>query len=479
MDPELPLSDFSLPPPGSYPAAGSFSPELQELLARLLVTAPVNDLGNADIFAKVYKGKMAFVPEWGGWMHYNDRYWERGEYKALDFAGDIIKMRISAFKETTPPNREKAVDYLEYCCNAYRITGILRLAESKLHVPTSKFDANPYLLNVENGVINLKSGELLPHSSEHYMTKWSPMAYDPEAQSQLWDDTVLGIACGNGELLDFFQRLGGYSASGDVSQQYFFYFFGDGANGKSLITDLWAEVLGGFDNTGYAVRIPNETILSRTERTAGAPSPDLLALRGKRMALLSEQSSDRPLNTERIKDLTGGDAITARAPHREPVIFRPTHTLLCCGNHIPYINASDHGFWRRFTVVPFKARFKPSRLGEELRAPEHLSAILTWMVEGARLVNSGFQFPTVVRMATDNCRRESDPLQVWLDERCEPGEEETSVLFNDYVDSCARWHERGMSHHRFTRRLKQMGYCTRKSNGKTFLEGLQLKQGRE
>jgi putative DNA primase/helicase len=467
-------SSFNSTPPGvRSPAANSIYDDGG------LVKAPVTDLGNAEILANMYRDRTAFVPGWG-WMVYNGKHWEAGEYRVLDFAGDVVRARIAAFKSGDASNAVTArnLAQLDACSNKARLKGMLDLAASKLYKPAKIFDAHPFLLNVGNGVVNLRSGALLAHSPGLFITRWSPVEYSWEASSRLWVDTVDGIACGDAELAGFLQRLGGYAASGDVSLQLFFYFFGEGANGKSLMTDLWAEALGGFQDAGYAVRLPNETVLGGNERTAGTPTPDLLALKGKRLALLSEQSCDRPLNTERIKDLTGGDSITARAPFREPITFLPTHTLICCGNHVPYINAADHGFWRRFMVVPFRGRFKPSRLGEELRTSEQLSAILAWLVRGAMLLNTtDLNIPAVVEDASRECRHEAEPLRGWIEERCESsGEERTTTLFADFDAWCARRREHRMSQSRFTRKLKQMGYGARKSNGQVLVWGIRLKR---
>ncbi|MDR1612256.1 MAG: hypothetical protein LBT97_05665 [Planctomycetota bacterium] len=438
-------------------------------------------MGNAVILANLFRDKMAFTPGWG-WMVFNGRYWEGGQYKALGLAGEVINRRIAAFKAGDIPEdvAKRSIARLEGCSNSNKLRGMLGIAEAKLNAPADGFDANPYLLNVGNGVVDLRSGELQPHSPRHFITKWSPVEYNPNARSHLWDSTVTGIACEDAGLINFFRCLGGYAASGDVSLQMFFYFYGEGANGKSLMTDLWAEVLGGFGDIGYAVRLPNETVLGGSERPAGAPSPDLLALKGKRLALLSEQDDARPLNAQRIKDLTGGDAITARAPHREATTFPPTHTMICCGNHIPLVNASDHGFWRRLKVVPFKGRFKPSRIGAELRAPKQLSAILAWMVRGATILNkAGLNIPDAVENATWECRNEAEPLRGWIEERCEQGgEENTNALFGDFAAWRTRRQEARMSQSLFSRALSQMGYAKRKSNGNVLIVGLSLRRSR-
>ncbi len=448
-----------------------------------LLEEPINDWSNAQIFAALYRDKLIFATGWG-WTFYNGRHWERedGEDKALEFVGEAITRRIAAWNSVGGEDAKQAVANLNDSLSARRLMGILQLAAGMMRMPASRFDADPYLLNVGNGIIDLRTGELLPHAPERYISMWSPVHYDKNASSQLWNKAITDIACGDVVMAEFLQCLSGYAATGGVSAQWFLYFLGEGANGKSLITGLWAEVLGGFSDTGYAIKVPNSTILGGTERAAGAPSPDLMALKGKRLALFSEQKGDKPLNTEQIKDLTGGDIIPARMPHGRQVNFTPTHTLICCGNHLPYVIASDHGFWRRMKVVPFNASFTPSRLGEELRKPEHLSAILAWMVQGAvSFYRKGWTIPQAVDEATNICRRESDPLAQWLDECCEPwdGETWTTTLFEHFDNWRTQRREDVITHSMFTRRLKQMNYKKRLSNGKSLLRGLRLRTNPE
>lgn len=249
------------------------------------------------------------------------------------------------------------------------------------------------------------------------------------------------------------------------------------------MTDLWAEALGGFGTTGYAVRLSAETVVGNKERSAGNPSPDILSLRGRRLALFSEQAGDKPINPERMKDLTGGDSLTARAPHRNPITFRPTHTLIGCGNHKPLIHGSDYAIWRRMMIVPFQRQFKPSRLSEELREQNHMAAILRWMVEGAmKLRECGWMTPRVVEQACRDYQTEADLLRQWIEDRCvvDPGSETPSGdLFHAYDYWCAENKEMRLGHSAFTRRMLHIGFRRRKSNSQVFLQGIRLRDLRD
>lgn len=465
-------------PPGKFRAA-PFDGGEHHHLDYLLAVSPVNDVANAELFAKVYKDKFAYSPGIG-WLHYNGRFWEEERaHIALLHAGEIIQRRMAAVTSSAlVPDPVAKRNRLESCGNRNGLAGMLALASALLHVDESCFDASPYHINAQNGVIDLNTGTLLPHNPKDYITKSLSIPFVADASSPVWDKTISDIACGEPDLVNFFQQIAGYACSGDASAQRFFYFYGQGANGKSLLTDTWAGALGGFGRTGYAVRLPCETVLGQRERTAGSVSPDILALRGRRLAMFSEQSGDKPINPERLKDLTGGDAITARAPHKQPITFRPSFTLIGCGNHKPLIHGSDYAINRRMVIVPFRQRFSPSRLGEQLLEPEHLQAVLAWMVRGARMLTmNGWSIPDLIQQEAHEYHSEADLIRQWLEEACELGSYETPS--RDLYFSFAQWCELGgemqISHSTFTRRMEHLGHARRKSNGIPLLSGVRLK----
>lgn len=467
-----------LKPPDAFRAAFAYEPDAEALLDRQFAVSPVNDMANAELFAQVYKDTFAFSPGIG-WLHYNGRFWEEDmEHVALLHAGKIIRRRTEvAASSPLVSNRKLMQRQLENSGNRHALAGMLALAGAILHVDENRFDASPYYLNAQNGVIDLDAGALLPHAPSQYMTKCLGIPYNPDASSDIWLKTIADIADGDRELAQFLQQIGGYACSGDASAQKFFYFFGQGANGKSLLTDTGAEALGGFGRTGYAVRLPCETVLGQRERNAGSVSPDLLALRGRRLALFSEQSGDKPINPERLKDLTGNDAVTARAPHKQPITFRPSFTLIGCGNHKPLIHGSDYAIWRRMAIIHFRRRFTPSRLGERLLEPYHLQSVLSWMVRGARdLTVNGWRIPESVQREAHEYQTEADLIQQWLEEACDlvPYETPTRDLYASYAEWCELGGEIRISHSMFTRRMEHLGFPRRKTGGIPKLQGVRL-----
>ena len=472
-------------PPGEVPPAAVVLVDVvreEEPLDPRLVTAPLNDSAHAVLFAERFGREFAHVPGLG-WHRFNGRYWARDAVaEAQTCAWQIIESRMDAltrFADSTDDDAAQAEAVvkrrrLEKHGNSGGLDGIVKVAANRLNVSAARFDCHPWLLNVENGVVDLHTGALLPHDPLLYQTQCNGVVYDPEARSELWMNTVREMANDDEALAAFLQIIGGLAASGAVPVQKFFYYFGEGANGKSLLTDLMADALGGFGDTGYAVRLPCETVAGHRERTAGAPSPDLLALRGKRLALFDEQNGDKAFNPERLKNLTGGDSLTARAPHKaNGVTFTPTWTLIGVGNHKPLVHASDHGVWRRMALVPFQRTFLPTP--ESLRLPEtlrcELPAILTWMVGGSmRYHIEGYKEPDVVIRESRLYQVEADLMRQWLEDRAgggdRAGEEDGLVMHKEFVAWCEERRELVISHSLFSRRLKQLRWTSRKSNGR-------------
>jgi len=471
-------------PPGDDPPAAVVTVEVlreEEPPDLRLIAAPVNDLTHAELFAERFGNEFAHV-RGVGWYRFNGRYWGLdAEVEARSCAGQINKSRVDALDrlvaspgvpDATLARAAVKLRQLEKHGNRRSLDGVVELAADYLGVAADRFDQDPWLLNADNGVIDLRNGALLPHDPQQYQSRCTGIIYDPEARSELWENTVYEVSDGDAELASFHQVVGGVVASGDASIQRFLFYFGAGANGKSLMTALMAEALGGFGATGYAVRLPCETVAGHRERDGDAPAPSLLALRGKRLALFDEQNADKAFNAERIKNLTGGDAQYARAPHKaNGVTFAPTWTLIGAGNHKPLVHASDYGLWRRMLLVPFRRTFKPSSLADDLR--RELPAILAWMVRGAIRFyqEKELVIPDIIKQESRAYQIEADIILLWMAERASAGdrpmEEDGKVLFREFDTWRDERRETVITHSMFSRRLKQLNWTSRDSNGHT------------
>jgi P4 family phage/plasmid primase-like protien len=263
--------------------------------------------------------------------------------------------------------------------------------------------------------------------------------------------------------------------TGDRSEQIIVFFFGLGANGKSVFADAIHYILG-----DYARTVASETLIE-SKRTAGSATPDIAALIGARLALASETEDGAALAESLIKSMSGDGTMTARALYSSPIEFIPQFKLLILGNHKPIIKGNDYGIWRRVCLVPFKHTFsgesRDSKLLDKLKneAPH----ILAWMVEGCLdWRRQGLEkIPNTIKIATEEYRQEQDLIGNWLSECCilsQDRETLTTDLYSNYKEWALRNGLRPASNVSLGRRLSERGLQCRKSNSKKYLIGIAL-----
>jgi putative DNA primase/helicase len=250
----------------------------------------------------------------------------------------------------------------------------------------------------------------------------------------------------------------GYSAIGDVREHLLLILYGSGANGKSTFIETIRAALG-----DYAHRTRTEILMAKA--AGNGATPELANLKGKRFVTASESEDGQRLAESLIKDLTGGDTITARHLYKEPFEFRPTHTLWLSTNHRPVIRGTDEGIWRRIRLVPFTVRIpdeqQDKRLPERLREDE-LSGVLAWMVRGALMWQQssvGLDVPDEVRKATQQYRDDMDRIKQFVVDECVIGRWEYRVTKDELYSAYREWVSEGgeypESKRRFGQRLKE------------------------
>ncbi|MFE0326288.1 phage/plasmid primase, P4 family [Streptomyces sp. NPDC058960] len=301
------------------------------------------------------------------------------------------------------------------------IEGILKELPSVPGVPAKadEFDARPELLSVANGTINLRTGQIHPHTPADMITKRLDVAYRPDAEATRWEAFLTEIFPNHPELPEYMRRLVGYGITGSTGEQCFAFLHGGGANGKSAFLDAILYVFRG---------ITKSTEFSTFEqRTAvGQASPELASLRGARLVTASETEKYSRLAEALVKQLTGGDPVTARFLNQNPFTYVPSFLLMVAGNYKPAILSQDLGIWRRVKLVPFEATFRGKKADTSLPAKlrDEAEGILAWAVRGAQeWYAHGLQEPTSVQAATQDYRESEDRLAEFIVARLvqEPG----------------------------------------------------------
>ncbi len=274
-----------------------------------------------------------------------------------------------------------------------------------------RWDADPWLMGVVNGVVDLRTGRLRPGRRDDHITMSTAVPFDPDQPCPRWERFVAEIFAADAAQIDYVQQAAGYSLTGDTSEQCLFLQDGTGANGKGTFSNTLAETLG-----AYAYTMPFSTI--ELNQRSAIPN-DVAALVSRRFVTASETNDGTRLNESRVKALTGCDPITARFLHGEFFTFRPVAKFWLAVNHRPVVRDDSFGFWRRMRVIPFSQRFEVDRtLTPALH--EERPGILAWAVRGALAWQAhGLQPPASVLAATQGYQTDSDPLGAFLAEACE------------------------------------------------------------
>jgi P4 family phage/plasmid primase-like protien len=308
----------------------------------------------------------------------------------------------------------------------------------------SKLDANPHVLAVRNGIVDLRTGNLRPRVEEDYITKVVDMDYDPNHPGlqrvvDLVDQITLSTKLGRPEYIQYLQRLLGYALTGLTVQQVVVFCIGNGANGKGVMEDLVRMAMG-----PYHYSAPPDIIRAGGKTSAGAASPHIADCYKKRVAWLDELP-DCLIDQQLFKSMSGGAQITARQLYGNHVTFNPTHTLFVNSNHMPRMKLDAYSL-RRVVCLPFdmEARYEDDA-DEEMRYnpgnPRHVvrrdnllegfpwAAALTWMVQGAvAYYEEGLgQKPACCEAKQDEFKAENDKLAQFIEERCCTGDATTYI----------------------------------------------------
>ncbi len=421
--------------------------------------------------AKANSDRLLFV--YGiGW------HWFDGTRWALDDQGVATRAVVEVLQDAlsdsvADPTLRRDVGK---CETKNGIDGVLGIAAAlePLAATVADMDADPYLLNCANGTLDLRTSELRAHDPADRLTKVTRAAYRPEARSQEWE-TFLGRVLPDEDVRGYLQRLIGLSLLGKVREHIFTIATGTGANGKGT---SYTAILHAIGDYGHAAE--SDLFMAAKSNPNGA-SPALMGLLGKRLIVVSETEQDKRLATALMKNLTGGDPITARPLYGKPVTFDPSHTSLMVTNFLPKVQGDDPAAWRRIRVVPFDVVIpeheRDSHLTERLELAA--DAILAWAVAGYRdyVTRDGMDAPDAVKVATDAYRKDSDAVARFIDDCClvNPNmHAPIGALFERWSKWAADDGAEPMSKRAFGEALDRFGYLTERRGGRSLRIGIGL-----
>lgn len=442
-----------------------------------------------DLGAAGWSLDARYVPAWG-WLFWDGVHWAKDDrLHAFTALRDYLRGKASMLVQwagrmalTVHPDdgeklinaaRKKATELRDGACrSAVELTA---RSNRDLVATVEQFDADADILGTPSGSIDLRTGEARAPSRADYITR--SVAVDPAplgAPCSLWSNFLHRAFAGDVELIGFVQRAAGYALTGYTREQKLLFLYGNGANGKSVFLNTLQWLL-----SEYAKRAPADTFLdSKGERHP----TDLAGLRGARLVVSSELPPGKSWNEAVVKDLTGGDVITARFMRGDFFEYTPQFTLLVAGNHRPTFRGIDEAIRRRVLLVPFAVTIPASERDQQLqdKLKTEGPAILRWCIDGAvAWYRDGLRAPESVEAASADYLDGEDLLGEFLSD-CTTrapgaGERITSVYFRFGIWASTRGLHSPWSQHALTRALGERGLTVKRREDGRWLMDHQLK----
>ena len=382
-------------------------------------------------------------------------------------------MQRLAITLTDDTARMRATKNALACQSRRRLEAMVCLAESELPANPKLFDGDPYALNVLNGTLDVRMRTLRAHSATDLITKLATVTYEPAAKCERWLQFVYEIMEGDAGLMDFLQRFVGLCLTGLTIERLLTICYGIGANGKTTLLNIISGLLG-----DYGATVDPAIFIAQSD--ARSASPEIVRLVGARFVAASELPEGGRLSEALLKRWTGNDKLTARALYADTIEFLPSWKLLFATNHRPLVRDDSQGFWDRLHLVPFAARFEGEKRDATLGATLicELPGILNWALDGFdRWQEHGLNRPERISSATSTYRAESDAIGSFLGERCvetSTAEVRTDALYGAFSAWSKDSGERPLTSRLFLSKMRERGFSTRKTNGKTFIVGIDL-----
>ena len=435
------------------------------------------DTGNAERFADQHAGKVRHCWATGRWLVWSKTHW------AEDATGAVYRLATKtargiyqeAARCTDDELRGKLAKWATASESRQRIEAMLHLARSQegIAVNIEDLDSDPWLFNCISGTLDLKAGKLKPHDPLDLITKCAPVEYDPVTTPERWLTFLLEIFAGDEELIGFMKRMLGMSISGDVSEQLLFIMYGVGANGKSVMLDTVAHVMGDY----FGLAAPDLLASSKHE---GHPT-SLADLQGRRLVVGSETEEEAPLKLQRVKQLTGDATVKARRMREDFYTFKRTHKLAIVTNNKPRVTEDTEAVWRRLRLIPFDTVISEDQRDLKLldKLKGEAPAILAWLAAGCvEWQRQGLGEPEAVRLATAAYREQSDPVADFVHESCEvdpDGWISNQKMREAYEAYCNANGEKKLNEKRFGEAMKRHGVEQTKTRQGRVWHGLTFK----
>jgi len=421
------------PPPQSPPVSASNNSQPQP--AKIYNTT---DMGNAERLEDRFGHLVRYCSKLGKdgtWLIWDGTRWQLDErLKIHKLAKEIVPVIYQEAQNAVL--RSDKERFFKWALDTEALStrnNMVKDARPSLAIAVDDLDRHAWLLNCRNGTLDLKTGQIKPHSQDDYLSKLVAFDYDENATCPEWEKFLLEVQQGKQEMVTYIQKAIGYTLTGDVSEKCMFVLHGPPDTGKSTFIEM-IQIL--IDE--YSTKIQTQTLMFQRDR--GIPN-DIAKLKGTRFVHASEAEEQERLAESRIKELTGGDTVCGCFKYGEEFHFPPTWTIWLSTNNKPR-TGNDKALWNRLKLIPFNRIFTKDEQDKKLRAKlvAEMPGILTWAVKGCLLwQKEGLIEPADVSGATGKYKNEQDIIGHFIDQQCEldPGYSEmASDLYKSYKQWC-------------------------------------------
>lgn len=442
-----------------------------------------DDTGNAERYLDIFGNlsKYSYVNKC--WYFYNGKNWEQDNVGAVrkwvDQTIEIFKKEpVNVPKGASEKEKESYITakerHLKRSRNNSGKEAMMREIKHNVAVLPEEFDADDMLFNAQNGYVDLSTGILNQHDISKKFTRISNAEFTEKVDCPRWELFLNQIFDGNEELVHYIQKAVGYSLTASIKEQVMFILFGNGRNGKSVFLDIVSQIMG-----SYSMGMQADSLMVKKGGSSGH-NEDIARLNGARMVTSSEPNEGVRLDEGLIKQLTGGDKVSASFKGGHMFDYSPKYKIWLATNHKPIIRGNDDGIWRRLPLIPFTVQIPLNKVDRSLKEKlmRELPGIFNWAVEGCLMwQREGLKPPAEIQKATMEYRQEMDVIGSFIEQCCETGPGNAigaTELFKAYDKWAREMNEHSFTQTQFGRKIADK--YEKEKKGKVRYLGISLKK---